>query len=146
MISISNPYLQPYCIEYPPFVVSKNNILFNFIIFYIRVLSAFQFSYVSRSASDPTYTHYILTVSYGLHAEAQQRMQEVHNVIERVFVDILAHCLAKLQFVQLIQVGQAVLCLKEKLYIYIYRKKIQCVLGKIYMTQCLGSCSAFFQI
>lgn len=41
-------------------------------------------------------------------------MQEVHNVIEGVFVDILAHCLAKLQLVQLIQAGQAVLRLKRK--------------------------------
>ncbi len=36
-------------------------------------------------------------------------MQEVHNVIERVFVDVLAHCLSKLQLVQLVKAGQAVL-------------------------------------
>ena len=62
-----------------------------------------------------SHTRRILTVSNGLHAEAQQRMQEVHNVIERVFVHILAHCLAKLQLVQLIQAGQAVLGLKGKI-------------------------------
>lgn len=58
--------------------------------------------------------HTLLTVSNGLHAEAQQCMQEVHYVIEGVFVDVLAHSLAKLQLVQLIQVGQAVLGLKKQ--------------------------------
>lgn len=59
-----------------------------------------------------THTHHILTVSYGLHAEAQQCMQEVHNVIERVFVDVLAHGLTKLNLVQLVKAGQAVLGLQ----------------------------------
>lgn len=62
--------------------------------------------------SQPTYKHHILTVSNGLHAEAQQCMQEVHNVIQGIFVDILAHRLAKLHLVQFVQVGQAVLGLK----------------------------------
>lgn len=57
----------------------------------------------------------ILTVSDGLHAEAQQCMQEVHYVIERIFVDVLAHCLSKLHLVQLIKAGQAVLGLKERI-------------------------------
>lgn len=39
-------------------------------------------------------------------------MQEVHNVIERVFVDVLAHCLPKLHLVQLVKAGQAVLGLE----------------------------------
>lgn len=52
-----------------------------------------------------------LTVSDGLHAEAQQCVQEVHNVIERVFVDILAHGLPELHLVQLVKAGQAVLSL-----------------------------------
>lgn len=73
---------------------------------------------MSSSSSGPTYahththTHHILTVSYGLHAEAQQCMQEVHNVIERVFVDVLAHGLTKLNLVQLVKAGQAVLGLQ----------------------------------
>lgn len=54
-------------------------------------------------------SRHILTVSDGLHAEAQQCMQEVHNVIERVFVDILAHRLSELHLVQLVEAGQAVL-------------------------------------
>lgn len=66
-----------------------------------------------RSSSGPTqHAHRVLTVGYGLHAEAQQCMQEVHNVIERVFVDVLAHCLPKLHLVQLVKAGQAVLGLE----------------------------------
>lgn len=64
----------------------------------------------------PTWIHHILTVSNGLHAEAQQCVQEVHNVIERVFVDILAHRLAKLHLVQLIKISQAVLGLKRNIF------------------------------
>lgn len=56
---------------------------------------------------------HILTVGDGLHAEAQQCMQEVHNVIEGVFVDILAHRQAKLHPVQLVQAGQTVLGLRN---------------------------------
>lgn len=56
---------------------------------------------------------HILTVGDGLHAEAQQCMQEVHNVIQGVFVDILAHRLAELHPVQLVQAGQAVLGLRN---------------------------------
>lgn len=63
----------------------------------------------------PSCALHILTVSNGLHAEAQQRMQEVHNVIERVFVDIVAHRLSKLHLVQLVEAGQAVLSL-ERIY------------------------------
>lgn len=84
-------------------------------------------------ASGPTHTRKILTVSDGLHAEAQQCMQEIHYVIEGVFVDILAHCLAKLQLVQLIQVGQAVLCLKGKKWDEI----------KIYMSYYFAGCAIF---
>lgn len=60
-----------------------------------------------------SHAHYILTVGNGLHAEAQQCMQEVHNVIERVFVDVLSHCLSKLHLVQLVKVGQAILGLRR---------------------------------
>lgn len=56
---------------------------------------------------------HVLTVGDGLHAEAQQCVQEVHNVIEGVFVDVLAHRLAKLDPVQLVQAGQAVLSLRD---------------------------------
>lgn len=56
---------------------------------------------------------HILTVGDGLHAETQQCMQEVHNVIQGVFVDILAHRLAELHPVQLVQAGQAVLGLRN---------------------------------
>lgn len=41
-------------------------------------------------------------------------MQEVHYVIEGIFVDILAHRLAKLNPVQLVQAGQAVLSLRKE--------------------------------
>lgn len=36
-------------------------------------------------------------------------MQEVHDVVERVLVDVVPHGLTELQLVQLVQVGQAVL-------------------------------------
>lgn len=56
--------------------------------------------------------HRVLTVGYGLHAEAQQCVQEVHNVIERVFVDVLAHRLTELHLVQLVKAGQTILGLR----------------------------------
>ena len=68
--------------------------------------------YIQSHSHTHTHTLCILTVSNGLHAEAQQRMQEVHYVIERVFVHILAYSLSKLQLVQLVQAGQAVLGLE----------------------------------
>ena len=68
---------------------------------------------VSRG-SIATHTHsahasQTLTVGDGLHAEAQECVQEVHDVVERVLVDVVPHGLTELQLVQLIQVGQAVL-------------------------------------
>lgn len=65
-----------------------------------------------------------LTVSDGLHAEAQQCMQEVDYVIEGVSVDVLAHSQAKLKLVQLIQVGEAVLGLKERFLKINFKSKV----------------------
>lgn len=48
-------------------------------------------------------------------------MQEVHNVIERVLVDVLAHCLSKLHLVQLVKAGQAILGLRRR---YIGKKNV----------------------
>lgn len=59
-----------------------------------------------------THTRHTLTVGNGLHAEAQQCVQEVHDVVQRVFVDVLAHRLPELHLVQLVQAGQAVLGLE----------------------------------
>lgn len=50
-----------------------------------------------------------LTVGHRLHAEAQQGVQKVHDVVQGVLVHILPHGLAELQLVQLVQAGQAVL-------------------------------------
>lgn len=71
-----------------------------------------------------TNTHAALTVSDGLHAEAQQCMQEVDYVIEGVSVDVLAHSQAKLKLVQLIQVGEAVLGLKERFLKINFKSKV----------------------
>lgn len=71
-----------------------------------------------------TTAHAALTVSDGLHAEAQQCMQEVDYVIEGVSVDVLAHSQAKLKLVQLIQVGEAVLGLKERFLKINFKSKV----------------------
>ena len=50
-----------------------------------------------------------LTVGNGLHAEAQEGVQEVHDVVQRVLVDVVPHGLTELELVQLVEAGQAVL-------------------------------------
>lgn len=55
----------------------------------------------------------ILTVGGRLHAESQQRVQEIDDVVEAVGAHVLAECPPELRLVQVVELAEAVVRLRR---------------------------------